>query len=260
MGNFLLTQKLGQFFVKSKQVDTLLNITKMLKRREQGGVSFELNLPAFCLKRGQFVAIVGASGCGKSSLLDILALVLRPNHCQDFYIYDSNQTLNIQELWDQESKLAKIRCDLFGYVLQTGGLLPFLTVKKNIYLPIKVKKSGYSDEKINQLAQKMGVDELFSKKPQFLSGGQRQRVAILRAMAHQPDIILADEPTAAVDKQRARTIVQDFYTLAKENGTTIVMVTHDYELVAELADTRFTFEVTQESQTLTRSVCFEVTP
>ena len=230
----------------------------MLKKREQGGVSFELKVPHFRLERGQFVAVVGASGCGKSTLLDILALVLRPNQCQEFSIYASGNQVNLKTLWnkDQESSLAEIRRNLFGYILQTGGLLPFLTVKKNIYLPIKIKKSGYSDEKIIQLAQRMGVENLLSKKPQFLSGGQRQRVAILRAMAHQPAIILADEPTAAVDKENARIIVQNFHTLAKEAGTTIVMVTHDHDLVAELADTTFTFKVTHESETLTRSVCF----
>ncbi len=233
----------------------------MLKQREQGGISFELEVPNFSLQRGQFVAIVGASGCGKSTLLDILALVLRPDQCQEFYIYVADNKVNLKRLWNQkeESRLAEIRRNLFGYVLQTGGLLPFLTVKKNIYLPIRIKGSGYSDEKIVQLAQRMGVAELLSKKPQFLSGGQRQRVAILRAMTHQPEIILADEPTAAVDKENAHIIVQNFHKLAKEIGTTIVMVTHNHDLVAELADTTFTFKVTRESKTLTRSVCFEAT-
>ncbi len=232
----------------------LLSIIEMQKRREQGGINFELNVPTFNLNKGQFVAIVGASGCGKSTLLDILALVLRPNQCQEFLIYTASETMNINEIWNHEAKLAAIRRNIFGYVLQTGGLLPFLTVERNICLPIKVKQSGYSIEKIHELAKKMGIEQILTKKPQFLSGGQRQRVAILRAMAHQPDIILADEPTAAVDKENAHIIVKNFYELAKEMGTTIVMVTHDHDLVAELADITYTFKVVHESATTTRSV------
>ncbi len=232
----------------------LLNIIEMQKQREQGGISFELNVPNFSLQRGQFVAIVGASGCGKSSLLDILALVLRPNQCKEFIISTATETMDITEIWKHEAKLAEIRRNIFGYVLQTGGLLPFLTVERNINLPIKVKQSGYSPTDIYKLAQKMGVEHILTKKPQFLSGGQRQRVAILRAMAHKPDIILADEPTAAVDKENAHIIVKNFYELAKEIGTTIVMVTHDYDLVSKLADITYTFQVSHESAIKTRSV------
>ncbi|MFK5969775.1 MAG: ATP-binding cassette domain-containing protein [Candidatus Marithrix sp.] len=232
----------------------LLNIIEMQKKREQGGVSFELNVPKFSLQRGQFVAIVGASGCGKSSLLDMLALVLRPNRCKEFLISNSTETMDITEIWNHEAKLAAIRRNIFGYVLQTGGLLPFLTVERNISLPIKVKQSGYSVADIYKLAEKMGIENILPKKPQFLSGGQRQRVAILRAMAHKPDIILADEPTAAVDKENAHIIVKNFYELAKEIGTTIVMVTHDYDLVSELADITYTFNVSHESAIKTCSV------
>ncbi len=232
----------------------LLSIIEMQKKREQGGVSFELNVPNFSLQRGQFVAIVGASGCGKSSLLDMLALVLRPNKCKEFLISNSTETMDITEIWNHETKLAAIRRNIFGYVLQTGGLLPFLTVERNISLPIKVKQSGYSVADIYKLAKKMGIENILSKKPQFLSGGQRQRVAILRAMAHKPDIILADEPTAAVDKENAHIIVKNFYELAKEIGTTIVMVTHDYDLVSELADITYTFKVSHESAIKTCSV------
>ncbi|MDM8564067.1 ABC transporter ATP-binding protein [Candidatus Halobeggiatoa sp. HSG11] len=232
----------------------LLSIIEMQKKREQGGISFELNVPTFNLQQGQFVAIVGASGCGKSSLLDILALVLRPSQCKEFLIHTASEIMNITEIWKHEAKLATIRRNIFGYVLQTGGLLPFLTVERNIYLPIKVKHSGYSTEDIYELAKKMGVEQILTKKPQYLSGGQRQRVAILRAMAHKPNIILADEPTAAVDKENAHIIVKNFYSLAKESGTTIVMVTHDHDLVAELADITYTFKVKHESATATSSV------
>ena len=101
----------------------------------------------------------------------------------------------------------------------------------------------------------MGIDELLNKKPQYLSGGQRQRVAILRAITHHPKVILADEPTAAVDKTRALNIVKDFHILAKERGTTIVMVTHDRTLISPFADVTYTFDMIKRSENLTQSNC-----
>ncbi len=225
-----------------------------LKRREQGGVAFELHIPKLALYQGQFVAVVGESGCGKSTLLDLLALVSKPTTCSQFFYYEMRQTTDVKQLWEkkEESALAALRRSHFGYVLQTGGLLPFLTVYQNLQLPSKI--NGYKNNtEIIKLAKRIGIEGLLQKKPQYLSGGQRQRVAILRALTHQPKIILADEPTAAVDKTRARSIVKDFNTLAKESGTTIVMVTHDHALVAPFADVTYSFELNEVSETLTRS-------
>ncbi|MCP4702522.1 MAG: ABC transporter ATP-binding protein [Gammaproteobacteria bacterium] len=231
------------------------------KRREQGGVVFELHVPELRLYKGQFVAVVGDSGCGKSTLLDMLALVSRPSGCEKFSYFESAETeplrqTDIKSLWDREDErgLAALRRSRLGYVLQTGGLLPFLTVFQNIHLPSKI--NGYHNEaEIRTLAKRFGVEGALEKKPQYLSGGQRQRVAILRALHHRPKIILADEPTAAVDKKRAHNIVEDFNILARENGTTIIMVTHDRDLVKPFAHATCTFDVTNVSETLTRSVC-----
>ncbi len=242
-------------------IPLVLELLNGLKRREQGGITFELHIPNLTLQKGQFVAVVGESGCGKSTLLDLLALVSRPTACSQFSYYDTQnaetlQPTDLKNLWDSEAEnaLAALRRSRFGYVLQTGGLLPFLTVFQNLQLPSKL--NGYHhDLQIKNLAKRFGVDGVLDKKPQYLSGGQRQRVAILRAINHHPNIILADEPTAAVDKTRALSIVKDFHTLAKENGTTIVMVTHDRELVAPFADATYTFDVTEESETLTQSNC-----
>jgi putative ABC transport system ATP-binding protein len=242
-------------------IPLVLTLQDILKRREQGGITFELHIPKLELQKGQFVAVVGESGCGKSTLLDMLALVSRPTHCSQFSYYETqnaetSQQTNIKNLWDSEAEhdLAALRRSHFGYVLQTGGLLPFLTVFQNLQLPSKL--NGYHhDSQIKDLAKRFGVEGLLDKKPQYLSGGQRQRVAILRAINHNPNIILADEPTAAVDKTRALNIVKDFHNLAKESGTTIVMVTHDQDLVAPFADVTYTFDVTEVSETLTRSNC-----
>jgi len=244
-----------------KTLPLVLELQTTLKRREQGGITFELQVPKLELQRGQFVAIVGESGCGKSTLLDILALVSRPTTCSQFIYYENNETekpkaTDLKYLWENEAEnaLATLRCSRFGYVLQTGGLLPFLTVLQNLQLPSKI--NGYHhDKQIKELAERFGVGGLLDKKPQYLSGGQRQRVAILRAISHHPHIILADEPTAAVDKTRAKNIVRDFSDLAQESGTTIVMVTHDQDLVAPLADITYTFDVNEVSDSLTQSNC-----
>jgi len=241
------------------ETNTLLEILKVVKHREQGGIAFELHIPEFRLLKGQFVAVVGNSGCGKSTLLDMLALVSNPTHCEQFNYFfshadDSVTKYDIGGLWNQdnEQKLAALRCENLGYVLQTGGLLPFLTVQQNVELPIKL--NGYNDNTyIKELAERLEIETLFNKKPQFLSGGQRQRVAVLRALSHRPQVILADEPTAAVDEERAKAIVQDFYTLAKENGTTIIMVTHHRDLVMSLADVIYSFQVEDVSKTQIRS-------
>jgi len=239
--------------------DTIIEIRDLEKRREQGGIAFELWVPELCLGPGQFVAIVGESGCGKSTLLDMLALVSRPSRASVFRYHfgvmgRDDRPLDIGVMWQtaNETALAAVRRTHLGYVLQTGGLLPFLTVDQNIRLPLSINARPDAGH-VRALADRIGVGGVMAKKPQYLSGGQRQRVAIVRAMAHRPRIILADEPTAAVDRARARAIVSDFDALARDSGTTIIMVTHDRDLVKGIADVTCTFAVEAESDTLVRS-------
>jgi putative ABC transport system ATP-binding protein len=240
----------------------ILEIQDLIKLREQGGVVFELKVPFFRVKRGEILGIFGESGCGKSTLLDMLALVLRPTSCERFELFlqnagDSADAVNVKALWEHnnETALAEIRRNYLGYVLQSGGLLPFLSVYDNIRLPLKIKKGSQHDDIIQKLASRMGVAGLFLKKPHYLSGGQRQRIAIIRAMVHQPMIILADEPTAAVDTERAKAIIDDFHVLAMESGASIVVVTHNYGLIEPVVDRLYTYELSEISQTVTRSVC-----
>lgn len=239
---------------------SILRLVNLRKTREQGEAHFELHVPALELRAGQFVAVVGDSGCGKSTLLDMLALVSKPNHCDRFDFVrdgDPQNGVDVWRLWNSgaESRLAAIRCRDLGYVLQTGGLMPFLSVEENIRLPMRILGTPISKAEIEQLAERIDIRAVLSKKPQYLSGGQRQRAAILRALVHKPGLILADEPTAAVDKRRARAIVRDFKNLALERHTTIVMVTHDQDLVHELADATYTFDVSPISATESHSTC-----
>lgn len=230
----------------------------LVKTRSQSESVFELQAPRFAVLPGQLVAVIGESGCGKSTLLDMVALVMAPTRVARFEVASSSGRIHdVAELWGQggEGDLARLRRDCFGYVLQTGGLLPFLSVGQNIRLPGRVKGVVVNDARLRTLAARLGVEHCLDRMPVSLSIGQRQRVAILRALAHQPRLVLADEPTAAVDKARARAIIDDMHKLATEEGVAVVVVTHDVDLIASRADVIYSFEVTQISEQVTRSVC-----
>jgi putative ABC transport system ATP-binding protein len=222
-------------------------LKNVVKVREKGGNVFELHLPEFIIQPGQFVALVGQSGCGKSTLLDMLAMVLGPTQAERFTLRvpSSGRTFEVPEL--NEEQMARLRMAELGYVLQTGGLLPFLSVRDNIMLPCRINNRGDADSQVAMLVERLDIAGQMGKKPQYLSGGQRQRVAIARALAHQPPIVLADEPTAAVDKLSAREIRDKFKELTASMGVTVLMVTHDESLVAPVVDRIFRFQVSRQS-------------
>jgi putative ABC transport system ATP-binding protein len=226
----------------------LVHIEDLSKRRAHGGTGFQLRVPQFSVQAGEFVALVGDSGSGKSTLLDMLALVLRPTTAMRFDLAPKPDRAahDVLALWREarEGELAELRRRALGYVLQTGGLLPFLTVADNLRLPLRINRLHGREPELLDAAERMGVVHHLARKPDCLSGGERQRVAILRALLHGPALVLADEPTAAVDKRRARSIVADFRALARPAGTAIVMVTHDLELVREVADRGYRFTLT----------------
>lgn len=236
----------------------VLSVRRLRKERKRADCRFVLEVPTLDLRAGQFIAVVGDSGCGKSTLLDMLALVLRPTDCDGFHLTDDDGTaIDIWRLWrrNAEDGLAALRRRRFGYILQTGGLLPFLTVEENIRLPSRLIGAPLGRDEVRRLAERVGIDGVLALKPQYLSGGQRQRAAVLRALAHGPGIVLADEPTAAVDKPRAAAIVADLHALAREHGAVVVMVTHDMGLVRPHADRTLGFSVTRVTAGDIRSVC-----
>ena len=237
--------------------ERVVNVRGLIKERRHAGVAFRLEVPELFVRRGEVVALTGESGCGKSTLLDLLALVLRPTEVEVLELFDhlEQRSVDVAALWSEhdENALAGVRRTLLGYVLQSGGLLPFLDVRQNIALPQRL--SGRPGRDLQQLAERMGVSELLGKKPQYLSGGQRQRVAILRAIAHSPGLILADEPTAAVDSRRAQAIVRDFRDLARDQGCAVIIVSHDRRLIDPVADRFYGYRLISESESLTRSLC-----
>lgn len=240
------------------QQQPVLSLKDVNLIRRQGGSSFELQIPDFQVARGEFIAVTGESGCGKSTLLDMLALVLQPQQGGEFQFLDpAGNIQDISALWrdSAEDQLAVLRRTRLGYVPQSGGLLPFLSISQNLYLPPRLNGQKDYEHRIRAFARRLGIHGLFSRMPQSLSGGQRQRAAILRAMAHEPDIILADEPTAAVDAGRAQKIVSEFRALARSQGTAIIMVTHDKNLVEHNSDGHFVFEVDSSDEQRVISVC-----
>lgn len=243
----------------AEAIAPMIRLDGLVKTRSQSESVFELHVPHFAVRPGQMVAVIGESGCGKSTLLDTLALVMAPTRVERFEIASGEATApsDVAALWarDDEDGLSALRRDLFGYVLQTGGLLPFLSVRQNICLPARIKGCEMLASRVEALADRLGVAGCLDRMPVALSIGQRQRVAILRALAHQPRVVLADEPTAAVDKARALAIMDDMHRLARDEAVAVVVVTHDVDLVMDRADVAYTFDTRQVSEHVTSSLC-----
>ncbi|MDZ7762338.1 MAG: ATP-binding cassette domain-containing protein [Desulfovermiculus sp.] len=227
----------------------MLHLQNLSKRREHAGSVFELYVPSLDVKPGQLVTLVGDSGCGKSTLLDMLALVMQPTQAEVFTLCfggPDSADFDVLASWVHaaDSELARMRREHMGYILQTGGLLPFLTVGDNLCLPARIKGLQDPTDHVLSLAERLGIAQCLTRKPSALSIGQRQRAAIVRAMAHHPDLVLADEPTASVDKARARQIIEDLQAVTREQNTAVVLVTHDPDLVTD-ADATYGFDLEQ---------------
>lgn len=188
-------------------------------------ILFDISLD---IKEGEFVSIVGSSGAGKSTLMNILGLLDTATSGE--YILNRN---NISS--HSESELSKIRNAEIGFVFQTFNLIPRMNALKNVELPMLYK--GYSAKKRREhaleLMEMVEMSDRCEHYPNQLSGGQKQRVSIARAMANDPSIILADEPTGALDTTTGRKIMDIFHELNKKKGKTIILITHSPELAQE---------------------------
>ena len=205
----------------------MLNLNAVHKSRGLGSQRYSLVIPALQLRAGEQLAIVGPSGCGKSTLLDLLALVLAPDQVGQF---EFNQQ-DIGGLWraDKQTALAELRSRHLGYVLQTGGLLGFLDVRGNIALSRQLL--GLKDDgSVARLAEQLEISDQLAKKPAALSVGQRQRVSCARALAHAPQLVLADEPTASLDPLNAERVMHVLLAQAREHRAACVIATHDEPL------------------------------
>ena len=183
------------------------------------GVSVTLN-------PGETGVLIGPSGSGKTTLLSILGCLLRPSGGE---LYIAGRRVD----FTSSSALGELRRTQLGFVFQHAQLLPFLTVEDNLWMV--GRNAGLEKEplkrRLNVLLTRLGLDAMRTKKPDKLSGGQRQRVAIARAMLHQPAILLADEPTAALDWHNGENVIDLLIEQAGEAGAALVVVTHDTRLL-----------------------------
>jgi putative ABC transport system ATP-binding protein len=180
------------------------------------------------VKEGEFVSIVGSSGSGKSTLMNIIGALDRATAGN--YILDGT---NINEISDDG--LSEVRNKQIGFVFQTYNLIPRSSALKNVELPMLYNGMGRKErkEKAEELLELVGMKDRMSHQPNELSGGQKQRVAIARALANDPSIILADEPTGALDSTTGRLVMDLFHKVHEQEGKTIVFITHNGELAEE---------------------------
>jgi putative ABC transport system ATP-binding protein len=233
------------------------DISDLARVREKGGTRFTLRVPEFRINAGEMVAIIGSSGCGKSTLLDLLGLILPPTSSQHFHFRTGSGEQVSVDRRASSGMLADLRRHEIGYVLQHGALLPFLTVRQNAMLPQQL--AGIRDRAtVDHLLDRLGIATQAGKLPQHLSGGQRQRAAIARALSSQPPVVLCDEPTAAVDEITAQEIFRQLKHLSRSLGITLLIVTHNVDLVRAEADRFFSFEVDRLGPAEVLSTCHEI--
>ena len=182
----------------------------------------------FEAESGQLILVVGPSGSGKTTFLTIAGGLQTPTN-GDVKINDS--TINSLSKKQQ----TKLRLEKIGFILQSYNLVPFLTVEEQFKFVDKLKKRNLTEQKLHELLSDLGLLELLKKYPNQLSGGQKQRVAIARALYTDPDYILADEPTAALDTDRSMKVIELLRDLAHKRNKIIIVVTHDLRL-KDMAD------------------------
>ena len=180
------------------------------------------------VRQGDFVAIVGESGSGKSTLMNIIGALDKPT--AGTYLLDGT---NVQAMTD--SQLSVIRNKKIGFVFQNFNLIGRTSALKNVELPMLYAHvpSRQRTQRARELLAAVGMAERADHQPNELSGGQKQRVAIARAMANAPSLLLADEPTGALDSATSRTVMDIFHRLNRQQGKTIVLITHSHQLAEE---------------------------
>jgi len=201
----------------------LSEITKVY----QGGVTGALNGVSLGVEEGEFTAVMGPSGSGKSTLLNLIAGLDRPT--------TGSVMVGGSDLGKMgEAALARFRRDRIGFVFQFFHLLPNLTVLENVLIPAQLKGSRNAEARGRDLLRQLAIEDVANRYPARLSGGQQQRVAIARALINQPSLLLADEPTGALDTRSGDQVMELLVQLHRQ-GQTILLVTHDAKLATRHA-------------------------
>ena len=207
--------------IKMEAIKKSFNIGKENELEILHGINFDVN-------EGEFVSVVGQSGSGKSTLMNIIGLLDR----QTSGYYELNK-VDISKLKDSE--LSSYRSKKIGFVFQNFNLIPRSNALKNVELPMTYAGIPKKEraERAERLLEIVDMKDRMNHLPNELSGGQKQRVAIARSMANNPDIILADEPTGALDSKTGRTVMDLFHKLNEVEKRTIIVITHNLELAEE---------------------------
>jgi len=209
----------------------MIQVKNLLKKFLMGDTELvALNNLSFEIPTGQFISITGRSGAGKSTLLYNISLLDKPTAGE--VIIDGQ---NVAQLDDKTRVI--YRLDNFGFIFQDYALLPTLTAKENVVLPMLMQgiDKQSASKKAEEALERVDLGDRFTNLPNQLSGGQQQRVSIARSIVHNPKILFADEPTANLDSESSKTVLETFLRLNKDEHLTIVMVTHEKDY-AKIAD------------------------
>ncbi|EGQ3489189.1 ABC transporter ATP-binding protein [Staphylococcus pseudintermedius] len=199
------------------------NVTKSFKDGQQVIEAVKPTILEF--SPGELIAIVGPSGSGKSTFLTMAGALQKPT--------SGDIIIGTQKITDLSQKaLARVRMQQIGFILQTSNLVPFLTVKQQFQLLKKRKKDVMAQQDFDALIQQLGLESVMNQLPSEISGGQKQRVAIAKAIYTNPDIILADEPTASLDTENAMSVMEILKNESKRRNKMCMIVTHDERLTA----------------------------
>ena len=206
----------------SEQV--IVRVENLIKTvaHDSGALTILLDI-SFAIKSGESIAIVGPSGSGKSTLLGLLAGLDTPS--------SGTVSINGESLFvlDEDARAA-VRGRLIGFVFQSFQLLPMLTALENVMLPLELLGGSNARQRAADILQRVGLEQRLRHYPKQLSGGEQQRVAIARAFVTEPALLLADEPTGNLDSMTGATVIELLFTLNRERGTTLLLVTHDPDL------------------------------
>ena len=196
------------------------NLKKIYRPRFGGNQVQALSKVTFSVEEGEYVAIMGESGSGKTTLLNMLAALDKPTEGE---VYLDGKPLSAI----REKDLSKFRRDHLGFVFQDFNLLDNFNIRDNIFLPLVLagKNYSYMEQKLSEITDKLGITEIIDKYPYEISGGQKQRAAVARALIIDPQLVLADEPTGALDSRSTDELL-DLFSKINRLGQTILMVTH----------------------------------
>lgn len=231
--------------------DVVLSLRGLVKRFGRGKTSvLAVNQASVDVRGGELVALLGPSGSGKSTLLLMAGLIERPTSGE---VWMRGRHIRISRTDDRE--LRDFRRHNIGFVCQKPNLIPFLSALENVQVALEINDIPARNARAEacRLLEFLGAEHRADSRPQTLSGGEQQRVAVARALANRPALILADEPTAALDSRRGRQVVELFRRVARERTTAVVMVTHDtryldlFDRIIEMSDGQITERTMTES-------------